>query len=45
MSDKPKLGIYWAGSCGGCEIAVTTMHERLLDLDAAFLPGVLPVPR
>lgn len=36
MTDKPKLSIYWAGSCGGCEIAVTNVHERLRDLDAAF---------
>jgi len=33
---KPKLSVYWASSCGGCEIAVVNLHERLLDLDANF---------
>lgn len=36
MSGKPALAIYWASSCGGCEIAVANIHEGLLDLDAAF---------
>ena len=36
MSEKPKLAVYWAASCGGCEVAVLNLHERLLDVDAAF---------
>lgn len=36
MPQKPKLSIYWAASCGGCEIAVVNIHEKILDLDAAF---------
>ena len=36
MANKPQLSIYWAASCGGCEIAILNLHERLLDLDAAF---------
>ena len=36
MAPKPKLSVYWAASCGGCEIAVVNLHERILDLDAAF---------
>lgn len=36
MSAKPKLAVYWAASCGGCEIAVTNLHEKILDVDAAF---------
>ncbi len=36
MADKPKLAMYWAASCGGCEIAVVNLHEKILDLDAAF---------
>jgi len=36
MPDKPKLAMYWAASCGGCEIAVVNLHEKILDLDAAF---------
>lgn len=33
---KPKLALYWASSCGGCEIAVVNLQEKLLDLDAHF---------
>lgn len=36
MSDKPKLAMYWAASCGGCEISVVNLHEKILDVDAAF---------
>lgn len=36
MSDKPKLALYWASSCGGCEIAVLQLHEKILDVAAAF---------
>ncbi len=36
MHGKAKLSIYWASSCGGCEIAVVNLHERLLDIDANF---------
>ncbi len=31
MSEKPKLAVYWAASCGGCEIAIANLHEKLLD--------------
>jgi F420-non-reducing hydrogenase small subunit len=33
---KPKLALYWASSCGGCEIAVLDIEEKILDVDAAF---------
>lgn len=33
---KPKLAIYWAASCGGCEIAVANLHEKILAVDAAL---------
>ena len=33
---KPKLGLYWASSCGGCEIAVLALHEKILDVADAF---------
>jgi len=36
MSEKPKLAVYWAASCGGCEIAVTNLHEKILAVDAAL---------
>jgi F420-non-reducing hydrogenase small subunit len=33
---KPKLALYWAASCGGCEIAVLDLHEKILDVANAF---------
>ncbi len=36
MTTKPKFAMYWAASCGGCEIAVLNTHEKILDLDANF---------
>jgi F420-non-reducing hydrogenase small subunit len=35
-SAKPKFAMYWAASCGGCEIAVLNIHEKILDVDANF---------
>jgi F420-non-reducing hydrogenase small subunit len=34
-NNKLKLGLYWAASCGGCEIAIVELREKILDLDAA----------
>jgi F420-non-reducing hydrogenase small subunit len=36
MSDKPKLALYWASSCGGCECSVLAIHEKILDVAEAF---------
>ena len=33
---KPKFAMYWASSCGGCEIAVLNTGLKILDVDAAF---------
>ena len=33
---KPKLAIYWAASCGGCEIAVVRIYEKILDVANFF---------
>ncbi len=36
MSDeKLKFAFYWAASCGGCEIAVLDIDEKILDVAAA----------
>lgn len=35
-TQKPKFAMYWAASCGGCEIAVLNIHEKILDVDANF---------
>ncbi len=36
MSEKPKLSMYWAAACGGCEIALVNINEKILDVDATF---------
>ncbi len=36
MRDKPKISVYWASSCGGCEIALVNIHEKLLEVDRHF---------
>ena len=38
MSDNPKgkLALYWAASCGGCEIALLQIGGKILDVAAAF---------
>ncbi|MBN2582362.1 MAG: oxidoreductase [Planctomycetes bacterium] len=33
---KGKLALYWAASCGGCEIAVLGIDAKILDVAAAF---------
>jgi len=33
---KPKFAMYWAAACGGCEISVLNIHEKILDVDANF---------
>ena len=42
---KPKVALYWAASCGGCEEAVVDLAERVLDLvglvDIVFWPVAL----
>src|SRR5512135_390545 len=43
MTDKPKFAMYWAASCGGCEIAVLNIHEKILDVDANFEVVFWPV--
>ena len=38
MSDKPKgkLAFYWAASCGGCDISLLAIDEKILDVAEAF---------
>ena len=40
---KPKFSMYWAASCGGCEISVLNIHEKILDVDANFEVVFWPV--
>jgi len=42
---KPKLAVYWAASCGGCDIAILDIEEKILDVadyfDLVFWPCVM----
>jgi F420-non-reducing hydrogenase small subunit len=42
---KPKLAIYWAASCGGCDIAILDIEEKILQVsdffDIVFWPVAL----
>jgi F420-non-reducing hydrogenase small subunit len=40
---KPKFAMYWAAACGGCDIAVLNIHEKILDVDANFEVVFWPV--
>jgi F420-non-reducing hydrogenase small subunit len=31
-NSKLKVGIYWCGSCGGCDVAFIDIHEKILDV-------------
>jgi F420-non-reducing hydrogenase small subunit len=35
MADKLKLALYWGATCGGCDVAVLDINEKILDLAAA----------
>jgi F420-non-reducing hydrogenase small subunit len=47
MAAKPRVAFYWAASCGGCEIAVLEIREKILDLaqavDIVFWPVAMDV--
>ena len=34
MAEKLKLALYWAATCGGCDVAVLDLNEKILDLAA-----------
>jgi F420-non-reducing hydrogenase small subunit len=40
---KPKFAMYWAASCGGCEISTLNIGEKILDVDANFEVVFWPV--
>ena len=39
---KPKLAVYWAASCGGCDIAILDIEDKILDVVAFFEPVFWP---
>lgn len=47
MAEKLKFGFYWAASCGGCEIAVLDLDEKILDVvalaDILFWPVAMDI--
>lgn len=36
MPEKPKLAMYWGAACGGCDISLLGIHEKILDVAAVF---------
>lgn len=40
---KPKLAIYWAASCGGCDVSILDIHEHILEVDKNFELALWPV--
>ena len=42
---KHRFAMYWAASCGGCDISVINLHEAILDLaerfDIVFWPAIM----
>jgi F420-non-reducing hydrogenase small subunit len=46
-AEKLKIAFYWAASCGGCEIAVLDINEKILDVvniaDIVFWPVAMDI--
>jgi F420-non-reducing hydrogenase small subunit len=46
-TEKLKIAFYWAASCGGCEIAVLDINEKILDVvakaDIVFWPVAMDI--
>lgn len=40
---KPKFALYWAASCGGCDVAVLDINEKILDVAEAVDIVLWPV--
>jgi F420-non-reducing hydrogenase small subunit len=36
MNTKPKLAVYWAASCGGCEVSLLNLDLSLLEIEGLF---------
>lgn len=47
VEEKLKFAFYWAASCGGCEIAVLDINEKILDVvakaDIVFWPVAIDI--
>ncbi|MBC8275350.1 MAG: oxidoreductase, partial [Chloroflexi bacterium] len=46
---KLKLALYWSASCGGCDVAVLDINEKILEVaemaDIVFWPIALDFKR
>ena len=44
---RPRLAVYWASACGGCDISILNLHERIADVardfEIVFWPAVMDV--
>ena len=47
MAEKLKIGVYWGASCGGCDVAMLDIREKILDVidaaDIVFWPIAMDV--
>jgi F420-non-reducing hydrogenase small subunit len=45
INGKHRFAMYWAASCGGCDISVINLHEAILDVaeqfDIVFWPAIM----
>ena len=45
MAEKLKVALHWLASCGGCDVAVVDVDEKILDvvelMDIFFWPVAL----
>lgn len=49
MATKPKIAVYWTGSCGGCDVSFLELGAALLDVlakvEIAFWPALMDAKR
>lgn len=43
MTEKLKLAVCWASSCGGCEISLLNINEKILEVDKNFEIVFFPI--
>lgn len=49
MSAKPKIAVYWTGSCGGCDVSFLEVGEAILEIlsrvEVVFWPALVDTKR
>ncbi len=49
MSAKPKIAVYWTGSCGGCDVSFLEVGEAIVEIlsrvEVVFWPALVDVKR